>query len=207
VKHIHVINYGVDHNIYRLGKVKSSHPHVFYLGRLKRFKGVHLLIKAMAEVVKEIPDARLSIVGTGDPDYKRELVELSAKLNLTKNIVFCEFGLHDSIEQKVQIMQEAWVLVFPSSREGFGLVVVEANACGTPTIATNVPGLRETVLDANTGFLVSRDADSLAESIKRMLQDKELREKLSKNAFEWSNQFDWDRTAEKMLKVLETISR
>ena len=100
-------------------------------------------------------------------------------------------------------MQEAWVLVFPSSREGFGLVVVEANACGTPTIATNVPGLQETVRDGETGSLVARNVDALAESIKQMLKDRDLREKLSKRAFEWSMQFDWDRTARKMIEVIE----
>ncbi len=204
-RNLNVINYGVNHDIYQLGKTKSSYPHVLYLGRLKRFKGVHLLIEAMSQVVKEIPEARLTIVGNGDPEYRNELKQLSAKLNLTKHIVFHEFGLGDSLAQKVQIMQEAWVLVFPSAREGFGLVVVEANACGTPTIATNVPGLRETVRDNDTGILVARDVDALAKSIKRVLQDNELREKLSKRAFEWSMQFDWDKTAGKMLKVLEEI--
>jgi glycosyltransferase involved in cell wall biosynthesis len=204
-RNLNVINYGVNHGIYQLGKTKSSYPHVLYLGRLKRFKGVHLLIEAMSQVVKEIPEARLTIVGNGDPEYRSELKQLSAKLNLTKNIVFHEFGLGDSLAQKVQIMQEAWVLVFPSAREGFGLVVVEANACGTPTIATNVPGLRETVRDNDTGILVARDVDALAKSIKRVLQDNEFREKLSKRAFEWSMQFDWDKTAGKMLKVLEEI--
>ena len=206
-KNLHVINYGVDHDIYRLGKCKSPYPHVFYLGRLKRFKGVHLLIEAMAKVVKEVPDARLSIVGSGDPAYQNVLKQLITKLNLTNNISFYEFGIGDSLEQKVQIMQEAWVLVFPSSREGFGLVVVEANACGTPTIATNVPGLRETVRDRHTGIIVDRDVDALAESIKLMLKDKELRGKLSKRAFECSMEFDWDKTAEKMLKVIEEVVR
>jgi glycosyltransferase involved in cell wall biosynthesis len=159
----------------------------------------------MAQVVKEIPDARLAIVGNGDPDYQNELKQLSAKLNLTENIVFHEFGLGDSLLQKVQIMQEAWVLVFPSTREGFGLVVAEANACGTTCIATNVPGLRETVRDNDTGILVARNVDALAKAIMQVLSDNDFREKLSKRAFEWSTQFDWDRTAEKMLKVLETI--
>ena len=206
-KNLHVVNYGVDHDVYHLGKSKSPYPHVFYLGRMKRFKGVHLLIEAMAQVVKEIPDAKLSIVGNGDPEYQNLLKQLSTKLNLTKNINFCEFGLGDSLRQKVQIMQEAWVLVFPSSREGFGLVVVEANACGTPTIATDVPGLRETVRNNDTGIIVNRDVDALAKSIKLVLKDKELREKLSKRAFECSMEFSWDTTAEKMLIVLEEIVR
>jgi len=200
---IHVVNYGVDHNVYKPDKNKSLYPHVFYLGRLKRFKGVHLLIKAMKQVVKEIPDAKLSIVGNGDTDYENELKQLKDNLNLSKNIVFYEFGLRDSLLQKVQIMQEAWVLAFPSTREGFGLVVVEANACGTPTIATDVPGLRETVRDYDTGILVPRNVDALADSITQVLSDNELRGRLSKRALEWSMEFDWDRTADKILQVLE----
>jgi glycosyltransferase involved in cell wall biosynthesis len=201
---LHVINYGVDHNIYKPGTKKSSYPHVFYLGRLKKFKGVHLLIKAMAQVVKEIPDAKLSIVGSGDTDYEAELKQLIDDLNLSKNVVFFEFGLGDSLLQKVQIMQEAWVLVFPSAREGFGLVVVEANSCGTPTIATDVPGLRETVSDHDTGFLVSRNVDALAASLKQVLSNDALRARLSERSLEWSMQFDWNKTADNMLKVLES---
>lgn len=200
---MYVINYGVDHNIYKSGTKKSSYPHVFFLGRLKRFKGVHLLIKAMVQVVKEIPNAKLSIVGSGDADYETELKQLIDNLNLRKNVVFFEFGLGDSLLQKVQIMQEAWVLVFPSAREGFGLVVVEANSCGTPTIATDVPGLRETVRDNDTGFLVSRTVNALADSIKQVLSNDALRARLSKRSLEWSMQFDWNKTADNMLKVLE----
>ena len=204
-KNLSVINYGVDHKIYQPGKNKSSYPYIFYLGRLKRFKGVHLLLCAMAQVVKENPNAVLTVVGDGDPAYKKELKRLTANLNLSQNVVFQDFGFHDSLKEKVAIMQEAWVLVFPSSREGFGLVVVEANACGTPTIAANVPGLKETVRDNETGLLADRNVDALASSIKRIINDEEFRENLSKKAFEWSMQFDWDRTARKMLAAIENI--
>ncbi len=204
-KNLYIVNYGVDHNIYTCGNNKSSNPHVFYLGRLKRFKGVHLLIRAMAKVILEIPDATLSVVGNGDHNYEKELKQLVTDLKLNEHVLFMHLGMHDSLMNKVKIMQEAWVLVFPSSREGFGLVVVESNACGTPTIATNVPGLQETVLNNETGILVPRDVDALADSIKSMLRDNEFREKLSKQAFEWSKQFDWDKTAEKMLKVLGKV--
>ena len=204
-ENIHVINYGVNHNIYKPGCAKSSYPHVFYLGRLKKFKGVHLLIQAMAQVVKEIPEAKLSIIGDGDVDYETELKLLVTKLQLSEVVVFHKLGFRDSLEEKTRIMQNAWVSVFPSAREGFGLVVVEANACGTPTIATNVPGLRETVRNNETGILVDRNVDALAVAIKRVLNDNQLRERLSRQAVEWSVMFDWNRTALEMMNVMKKI--
>jgi len=172
-KNIHVIDYGVDRSIYRKGK-KSLYPHVLYLGRLKRFKGVHLLIDAMKQVVKQIPDAKLSIVGNGDPIYENELRRLTTKLKLENNVAFHELGFQGSVLEKAQLMQEAWVLAYPSSREGFGLAVAEANACGTPTVATDVPGLRETVKNYETGILVPRNCDSIAKSVIHLLTNDEL---------------------------------
>jgi glycosyltransferase involved in cell wall biosynthesis len=204
---LYEVNYGVNRFIYKLGRNKSANPHVLYLGRLKRFKGVHLLINAMAKIVEDLPDAKLTIVGNGDLEYERYLHWLTDKLDLNKNINFKKFGLNDSIQEKVELMQTAWVLVFPSAREGFGLVIIEANACGTTTIATNVPGLRETVRNSETGLLVNRNIDELTLSIKRLLTDNGLRNNLSQNAYIWSKQFDWDRTAQEMLDVLNNISK
>ena len=201
-QNINVINYGVDHEIYTPCRAKSLFPQILFFGRLKKFKGVHFLIEAMKQVLVVVPNARLSIVGKGDEDYMNELKKLTAKLELEKSVVFHELGFSDSTIEKVQLMQEAWVMGFPSAREGFGLVVVEANACGTPTVSTNVPGLRDTVKDYETGILVPRNVESLAKSIILLLTDHELRVKMSKSAFDWSLQFNWDQTAKNMLKVV-----
>jgi len=201
---IHVINYGVDQEVYKPGIEKSSTPHIVYLGRIRRFKGIHFLIQAMKHVVEAIPSARASIVGKGSPTYEYELRKLTEDLGLSRNIDFYDLGFKDSLQMKVELLQKAWILVFPSVREGFGLTVVEANACGTPAVTTNVPGLRNTVKDHETGILVPpKDADALAEAITEMLTDRELRARLSRNSIEWSRNFDWDKTSDQMLTVLK----
>jgi glycosyltransferase involved in cell wall biosynthesis len=199
---IHTINYGVDELIYRPG-AKSPTPLIVYLGRIRRFKGVHYLIQAMKRIVEDVPGTKASIIGKGELAYEMELRQLVADLNLRKDIGFYEIGFRDSLKQKVELLQRAWVLVFPSVREGFGLTVVEANSCGTPAVVTNVPGLRSTVKNYETGILVPpRDVNALAEAVIKILKDEKLRARLSSKAAEWSKNFDWNRTASKTLNIL-----
>jgi len=201
---IHTINYGVDKLLYKPGE-KSPTPLVIYLGRVRRFKGVHYLIRAMRRIVQDVPGTKASIVGKGEPTYELELRQLVVGLKLTKDVGFHEFGFRDSSMQKIKLLQKAWVLVFPSIREGFGLTVVEANACGTPAVVTNVPGLRSTVKNNETGLLVPpRDVDALAEAVIMLLKDETLRARLSTSALQWSRNFDWDRTADQTLSILRS---
>jgi glycosyltransferase involved in cell wall biosynthesis len=207
-RNIHTINYGVDKSLYKPRREKSLTPHIVYLGRIRRFKGIHYLIRAMNHVVEAVPGTRASIVGKGDPNYEMELKRLAEGLGLERDIDFYEFGFKDSLKEKIELLQKAWVLVFPSIREGFGLTIVEANACGTPAVATDVPGLRDTVKNDETGVLVpSRNIDALAEAIIRLLKDEVLRGRLSRNAIEWSKNFDWNITADRVLTILmDTVS-
>ena len=199
---IHTINYGVDRLLYRPAE-KSPTPLIVYLGRIRRFKGVHYLIQAMRRIEKEVPGTKASIVGKGEPAYEIELRQLVERLDLTEEISFRAFGFRESLVQKVELLQKAWILVFPSVREGFGLTVIEANACGTPAVVTNVPGLRSTVKDCETGILVPpRDVGAMAEAVIQLLKDEKLRNRLSSNAVEWSRNFNWDRTAEQTLNIL-----
>lgn len=103
-------------------------------------------------------------------------------------------------------MKRAWVLVNPSVREGFGLNVVEANALGVPFVAYDVPGLRDSILNGETGLLArSGDVQALAEGLFKVLEDGELRGKLSENALGYSRGFSWDRTAGEFMKIVKEI--
>ena len=105
-------------------------------------------------------------------------------------------------------MQEAHVFVIHSQYEGFGLVVMEANACGTPVIATDVPGLRDTVVNGETGLLVPyRHVESLSSAILQILIDDGMREKMSRRAIEWASNYSWERSAREFLGILkESVS-
>ena len=94
--------------------------------------------------------------------------------------------------------------VCPSAKEGWGLTVIEANALGTPVVATDAPGLRDSVDEGRTGFLVpDLDVEAFADRIGRLLSEESLGSQLSAAALEWSHRFDWDLAADRMSESLE----
>ena len=179
---------------------KADFPLIVFLGRLKRAKRPDHAIEAFKIVKKEVPDAELWIIGDG---YLRKKLERMA----FDGIKLLGRVSHD---EKIEILKKAWVLVHPSVREGWGLNVIEANACGTPVVAYDVPGLRDSVRHMETGMLVENgNIEALSKKLLLMLYNRELREKLSKNALNWAKQFRWDNTSdifEKLLKNFLTSS-
>jgi glycosyltransferase involved in cell wall biosynthesis len=176
---------------------KNLRPAIIFLGRLKRYKRIDLLIKAYKIVSERVPETELCIVGDGD--LREELEQLAEEKMIKADF----FGYADEAT-KAKLLREAWVFVITSEKEGWGVTVIEANACGTPCVAFDVPGLRDSIIDDETGILVKADGDvdNLAEAIIMVLEDDELREKLSKNAFEYAKRFSWDTSADKFERVL-----
>ncbi|MEN8209994.1 MAG: glycosyltransferase family 4 protein, partial [Candidatus Fermentibacteria bacterium] len=110
-------------------------------------------------------------------------------------------------ERKLHWLRAAWVAVFASEKEGWGLTVIEANACGTPVIASNSDGLRDSVQDGRTGILVPHgNIQELAAQMDRLAADPALRSELGNNALEWAAGFNWDATAERMISVMKETS-
>lgn len=190
----------IDHaRLHPTGVPKSKHPTIGYFGRLKKYKSVDHVIRAFAQVRAELPDAELVIIGRGD--YQPELARLAAELGVADATRFTGFV---SEEEKLRLLQELWVVVNPSMKEGWGIVNVEANACGTPAIAADSPGLRDSVRDGVTGLLYPYgDVDQLTEHLFHILRDTEFRERLAANALEFAQSLTWDKTAEATLEVLK----
>ena len=108
-------------------------------------------------------------------------------------------------EKKLKLMSRAHAILVPGVREGWGLVVTEANAMGTPAIGYNVPGLRDSIRDGKTGMLCEPNPEAMAQRAFELLQDNELRERLSRDALAWAGEFGWDNSANITLKVLEGV--
>ena len=201
IKNITIVPNGIDLTCCHSKLDKYNIPTVLFLGRLKKYKRIDLLLRAFTVVSEKIKNVNLWIAGDGD--HRAALEELATKLNL-QNITF--WGYVDEKEKK-ELLQKAWVLVMPSLKEGWGITVIEANICGTPCIAYDVPGLRDSIKDGETGILVRKDGNvkKLAEAIYEILTNNKLRKKLSQNAIEWAKQFSWDKSAEEFEKVLERV--
>lgn len=199
---VEVVHNAVDHAAFTPGDgAKSDQPLIAYLGRIKRYKRVGLVLDVFKNLSGRFPTARLAIVGSGD--YVPELKRQAERLGIAGRVEFTGFV---SEQKKIEILRKAHVVINPSSKEGWGVTVTEANACGTPVVASNVPGLRDAVVDGKTGFLVEYgDVDAFAARVGQILSDDRLRTELGREAVKWAGQFDWDRSAESILKIMERL--
>src|SRR5512143_741882 len=190
----------VDHDLYRPdASRRSASPLIGYVGRLKKYKAVDHLLRAFAQLRRERPDLELVIVGEGD--YRPALEALARSLGIGECVRFTGFV---PAEEKVAWLQRVWFLANTSSKEGWGLTVIEANACGVPVVASDVPGLRDAVRDRETGLLYGfGDIDALAAKLRLLLDDAELRGRLGAAAQAWAATFDWGLVARSTVRLLE----
>jgi glycosyltransferase involved in cell wall biosynthesis len=197
---IHIIPVGIAFQPLASASEKKDRPTIIYVGRLKKSKRVHHIIRAFSRIKKELPEARLWIVGEGDELYKKRLQELTKKSGLT-DVTFWGFVEQ---EEKLRLMREAWLLVMTSVKEGWGLTVIEANALGTPSVVYDVSGLRDSTKNGYNGLVCLQNTpDSLAETILNLLNDRDLYGKLCSNALEGAKNFNWDSSAEVSLQILK----
>lgn len=200
---IHIVHNGVDlDDLYPA--TKADTPLVVYLGRLKAYKSVDVLVRAFHEVTMTIPGAKLVIAGPGEE--LNRLKALAAKLGLTRDQI--EFKGRVSDNERRRLLQRAWVFVNPSLMEGWGITTIEANACGTPVVGANVAGLRDSIQNPHTGYLVPHgDHAAFAGRVRELLTDHAQRDFMSRNAVEWANQFKWDDSSRRALHLIEGEAR
>jgi D-inositol-3-phosphate glycosyltransferase len=190
----------------------KNHKVILFVGRIQPLKGIDSLIRAMALVLKRHPEFKdklcISIIGGApDPDSEVENAEMERLRNLKE-----ELGIGDLVtflgakdqNTLAYYYSAAQMVVMPSHYESFGMVAIEAMACGTPVIAYDVGGLTYTIEDGFNGYLVPRqDYSALADKISLLLRHQDLREQLGEQARHWVERFSWSNIAHEILATYE----
>jgi glycosyltransferase involved in cell wall biosynthesis len=172
---------------------RSATPRLLYVGRLKAYKRIELLL----DMLTELQGVELDIAGQGD--HGETLEDEISRRGLGSRV-----HVHGYVDEdaKAGLYRRAWVHVTASASEGWSLTVMEAALCATPSAALSVGGLRDSIVDGQTGLL-ALDPAGLTANVRRLLEDHELRRRLGDNARARAETFTWDRTASISLGVVE----
>jgi len=204
---VHIIPMGVDlQKLFVPSVQEQTKKKLLFVGRLVSKKGLLILIESLPEVFRHHPDATLTIVGSGPQEYVAK--QRIAALNLSHKVEFLGALPH---HQLPIIYQSASIVIFPSivdpsgDTEGLGMVMIEAMGCGCAVIASDLPAVRDVVIDHTTGILVEQqNPASLAEKIIYLLENPTERRAIGKNARQFVRQrFDWSVTASSYCELIE----
>lgn len=200
---IEVIRNGIDLEHYRPdpASTKTERPTLLFLGRLQKYKRVDLVLEAMAALGHEGLDVELLVAGDGE--QLEPLRDQAARLEIDDRVQL--LGFVDE-RLKLELLRRAWLHVLTSPKEGWGISNLEAAACGTPSVASDSPGLRESVVDGETGLLVPHgDVGALAAALGTLLRDHDLRARMGRRARQFAEGFGWDATAAAVERVLTRV--
>lgn len=200
---IEVIHPGIDLERFRPDPAldRTNPPSFLYVGRLRRYKGVEVAIRALAIARRERPDIRLDIAGAGND--RNRLETRARSLGLGSAVTF-----HGFVDEatKLRLLRTTWANLFPSPKEGWGITVMEAAACGTPSLASDSPGLRDSVQHERTGFLVPHaDAEALARRMLALVRQPDLVAALGRAARIHAERWTWDDAARAAEQHLQRV--
>jgi glycosyltransferase involved in cell wall biosynthesis len=173
-------------------KGRSLAPRLLYMGRLVRQKRAPDAVEAFRLLRQSWPDATLDVIGDG---YLRKRLESRHVVNATIHGFVTE-------ERKEQLLREADLVLIPATREGWGITAIEAAAHGVPVVAYDVGGLRDSVIDGETGVLCRPEPKALAEAAARLIGDPDRRQSMAAASVKWAARFTWERAAHDVMRVL-----
>lgn len=188
-----VIPNGIDFNYISKISPSDKKSDIIFAGRLIKEKNVEILIRAIPDVKKKIPDIKCCIIGDGPERVK--LDKLVQELEIQNNVEFK--GFMKDYSSLISYMKSSEVFVMPSTREGFGIVVIEANACGLPVVVVDskMNAASDLIINNKNGIISDFSKEDIAENIINMMDKKE---KMQKDCIETSREYDWDRIVDSL---------
>lgn len=197
-KNIEIIQNGVKTQI---PEIIVKKPIVTFLGAIAEDKGIEDALTVFSLLKNK--KLHFWVIGKHDDDYFKKVSQLSKKLSLSGRIKFWGFV---SEKKKIELLAQSLVVVNPSVREGWGLTVLEAASVGTPTVAYNVSGLKDAIINNQTGLLSEeKTPEALAALTEEILSNKTLYKKLQQNGIKRAGQFDWKKSTGLSLKFISRI--
>lgn len=170
---------------------RAPEPEVAYVGRLQRYKGVDCVLRAVAALNREGRPVRFVIAGKGED--RARLERLTTELDVEALV---DFRGYVSDVEKIDVLRSAWANVYPSPKEGWGITNIEAAACGTPSLASDAPGLRESVIEGETGFLIAHgDVRAWVDRLRFVCEHPDRLAGMATAAIRHAGRFAWDETA------------
>ncbi len=199
---IEVIHNGVELARLQPAVERYATPTIVYLGRLKRYKRVDLILRAVARLREQ--GAEIDMVVAGKGDARASLERAAQALGIAGQVRFAGFV---SEREKAELLSRSWAHVLTSPKEGWGIVSMEASACGTPTVASDSPGLRETVRNGETGFVVPHgNVEALAGALLRVLEP-QTRDRLGRAARAMAEEHSWEAVSDSFEALLLSLRR
>lgn len=202
-ENITIIHNGVTLHLPRPLPEKEKKKTAMFLGAASEDKGIKGALQAFAEIDKADNSWQFWVVGKSTEHYNQMLKALGENMGISKKIKFWGYV---SDKKKFELLARVHVLINPSIREGWGLVNIEANAAGTPVVAYNVPGCRDSVKHNETGILSEPGDDrSLALNALKLVNNPENYKKFQEKAILWSQKFSWQKATTKSLNFIEHL--
>jgi len=206
-ENIYVISEGIEieplKELPKIEEIKEKEPTILFLGAIRAMKRPDQIIKAFELAKKNIKNLKLWIVGGGGGKYFGKIMQLIDTCKYKKDINY--FGKVEK-EKKIELLQRAHLLCVTSVKEGWGLVVTEANSQGTPVIVYNVDGLRDAVRNNETGLICRQNTpENLAKNIVEPLNNTGKYQKLRINAWQWSKEINFEKSYKDFTAIISTL--
>lgn len=201
-KNIHIIHHGVIVKKPNPMPPKEKIKTIMFLGAISKDKGINDVLKTF-EILNKLGEYKFWIAGRASENYEKMIKDFAKTSGIGKRLTYFGFV---SQEKKFELLSKAHLMINPSLLEGWGLVNIEANACGTPVVAYLSLGLVDSVKDGQSGILCKNNTPGeLAKNIDKILTNKKLYDKLQRGSTKWSDKFKWKNSKKLSLALIEKL--